>query len=188
MNSDERGWGGPRRHGERGGEAFLGALSVSVAEPLSAPKRSRTDRDGWVWSGAPEELHTEVDNGGDLLEVVVEGDQRGLVVEGQGRNQEIERAGVKALLAAGLSEFNAPGPHVARSREQRKGFELPGELLVLLRCGVTQNLKHDRFRQMGGGIEDVRRDKLLEAPGRSRPGEIDPQTGIDEGDHSGLQA
>jgi hypothetical protein len=49
---------------------------------------------------------------------------------------------------------------------------------------VTENFKGDRLGPMSRGIEDVGSDELLKHPGRSRPGEINPQTAVDERYHA----
>ena len=121
---------------------------------------------------------------GDHGEVGIEGDEFGLVVDGEGGDEEVKGTGIKALLATLLAEFGGLPPELGGDGEKREGGELGLNPFPLLRGGVAENLEGNRLAEAGGGVEDPRQDQRLQG-GRGFPaGEINPQTGFDQSRHA----
>ena len=130
-----------------------------------------------------EELERKGNDAGDGGVVGVAGDEFGLMVDGDGGDDEIQRAGVETLVAAALTEAGGIPPELRWGGQERQGGELGFDLGALGCGGMAKDLESDGFANAGIRIEDPWLDDEFPRRGCFGPGEVDPEGGFDQSRH-----
>ncbi len=97
------------------------------------------------------------------------------MVQGDGGNDEIERAGIVALITTALAEAGGIEPELRRRGQQRQCGKLRLELRSLLWGCMSQDLEGHGFAQAGGGIENPGLYGELARQRCFGAGEVDPE-------------
>jgi hypothetical protein len=135
---------------------------------------------------AGQAVETQGTHRSDGVEVGVEAHQYGVVVQGHGGHQQVETEDGAADPATGLAQGDRLPPQIRWCAQQGQGVELGLQQPGFLRTGGTEQLESHRFRQVGGRIEHVGRDELLQGSRAAGPGEVDPEAGVEQQGHEAI--